>query len=113
MTRKRCVLCHKTFYNKKTLNCHVKSIHGNRGKKGVRGETLFINSSSQGEITEFDTPTQSSGVCDEGVSPDLFSDSAGVNAVSRSESAANEDNDDSGSEFLDRNDDEEPYDFVS
>ena len=106
----QCVLCHKSFYNKKTLNSHVKSIHGNGGKKGARGETLFINSSSQDEITEFDTPSQSSVVCEEGVSPDLFSDSPGVDVVSHTESAGNDDNDDSGSEFLDRSD-EEPYDF--
>ena len=113
MTRKQCVVCHKTFYNKSTLNRHVKNIHGDMGEKDVRGEALSIDFPRQGEMDEFDAPTQSNGGFGDGdeISPDLFSDGSGVDAVSHSESDDNDDNDDSGSEFLDRNDDEEPYDF--
>ena len=62
MTRSQCVVCHKTFYCKSTLNRHVKNIHGDRGEKDVRGEALSIDFPRQGEMDEFDAPRQSVGL---------------------------------------------------
>ena len=50
MTRKQCIVCHKTFYCKSTLNRHVKNIHGDRGEKDVCGEALSIDIPRQGEM---------------------------------------------------------------
>ena len=62
MTRGQCIVCHKTFYCKSTLNRHVKNIHGDRGEKDVRGEALSIDFPRQGEMDKFDVPRQMGGV---------------------------------------------------
>ena len=43
MVRKLCMVCHKTFHCKSTLNRHVKNIHGDMGEKYFRDEVLSID----------------------------------------------------------------------